>query len=122
MPDSLIGWVQPMLRQWSKYVLTPDTGYPTISVLGRIKEQGLVGSYIKSPNNQGLIVKEMPVEIKKLHKTVEQLPKDLQQVVVARYLLPGSDSYKARSMGLSRQRYYSWLSRAHVWIAARLSP
>lgn len=117
--DLVTGWVHPLLKRWAKHIHEPDDGFPSISMMGRIREQGLVGASIRGKHN-GTPVRDIPREIREVHQAIRTMPEDMRIVVEARYLFAGSDKAKAQALGMRRQKYYDWLGKAQTWIAATM--
>ena len=117
--DRITGWVHPLLKRWAYHVTKPVNGYPPISLMGRIKEQGLVGASIRGTYHDN-IIGNVPADIIRVHRVIHHLPGELRSVVETRYLYQGSDKEKAKALGLSKHKYYTWLGKAQTWIAAQL--
>lgn len=65
-------------------------------------------------------VEDWPQEITQIDRVVIDLPKDLREVVQARYLEPGPVKEKAAKLGIPRQRFYEKLDAAHLRLSYAL--
>ena len=115
--DAVTGWVHPLLKKWADVIRRPDSGFPPISMMGRIREQGMVGAAIRGESD-GIPVRDIPRDVYLVNRIIKGMPYDMRIVVEARYLYRGSDKHKAQALHLTRHRYYTWLGKAQTWIAA----
>lgn len=117
----MIDWVHWQAKAWGRWQSKPINGYPSCSLLGRIREEGSVGAAIKQ-HAQKIPVKFMPSDIASFHRAWLMLPEGPRQVIAVAYCSPSVDrNQQADLLGLSRRAYYRAIDAAHERLSVLIS-
>ena len=65
----MISWVHQRGKDWGRWRDTDETGWPTVSLMHRIRDEGSVGAAIKQ-HSQRIPVRVMPRAIADFHRVV----------------------------------------------------
>lgn len=116
----MIDWVHSRGKDWGRYLQREAAnGWPPVSLMHRIREEGSVGAAIKQ-HTQRIPVKFMPREIADFHRVVLTMEGSVRQVVEVIYRSKASRDEKAAALGVTKSQMYRILDVAHGYLSARL--
>ena len=116
----MVPWVHQRGKEWGRFLQREATsGWPPVSLMHRIREEGGVGAAIKQ-HTQRIPVKLMPREIADFHRAVSTMDGTVRQVVEVAYRSKAPRDEKAAALGMAKSRFYEILDRAHCYLAGRL--
>ena len=111
----MIQWVKDELREWGYQVSRKPSGWPPLTMLGRLIELGPVG--VMAGGVRDFVPKGIGLgKSLKTHRVVLTMPLDLREVVYMKYVERGIvDKERARKLNLSRRTFYARLECAHYF-------
>lgn len=115
----MISWVHQRGKDWGRWRDTDETGWPPVSLMHRIRDEGSVGAAIKQ-HSQRIPVRMMPRAIADFHRVVLTMDELHRAVVEVTYRTKAGRDEKAQALGISKSRMYQLLDQAHGYISARL--
>lgn len=115
----MIDWVHHRGKDWGRWRRRNESGWPTISLMARIREEGSVGAAIKQ-SVQRIPVKLMPKEIADFHRVYLTMEETHRQVVEVVYRSNAGRDEKAEALGVTKSQMYRLLDQAHGYLSARL--
>lgn len=116
----MIQWVKDELRKWGYAVNRKPSGWPPLTLLGRIIELGPDGAMASGkrdfvPKGVGM------VKALEAHRIVLGMPFDLRCIVFVKYVERGmNDLDRRRKLNLSRTAFYAKLDQAHYYYLGRV--
>lgn len=115
----MIPWVHSRGKDWGRYRNREDNGWPPVSLMHRIREEGSVGAAIKQ-HSQRIPVKMMPREIADFHRVYLTMDESFRAVLEVVYRSKAGRDEKAEALGISKSRLYQLLDQCHGYMSARL--
>jgi len=115
----MIDWIHHRGKDWGRWLNRDESGWPSVSLMSRIRVEGSVGSAIKQ-HYQHIPVKLMPREIADFHRVVVTMDETCRAVVEITYRSKAGRDEKAAALGLSKSRMYQILDHAHGYLSGRL--
>jgi hypothetical protein len=112
----IIRWVNALGKEWGRWRKRNEPQWATISLLGRIRDEGLTGAAIKQ-HGQRIPVKFMPPEIAQFHRAWLTLAESQRIVCEVNYHPGGSAKIKARTLSMSTATLYRVLDHAQVHLS-----
>lgn len=115
----MIDWITQRGKDWGRWRNRHESGWPSESLMSRIKREGSVGAAIKQ-HSQHIPVKLMPPEIADFHRVVVTMEEAHRAVVEITYRTKAGRDEKAEALGMSKSRMYQILDQAHGYLSGRL--
>ena len=116
----MIAWIDDIGKDWGRYLRRNptgpdhvDSGYPSTSVMGRIREEGSVGAAIRS-HIQVIPVKDMPSDLLEFHRAWDVLQPRYKRVVYVQYVAVCPLYEKLEFLDLKKTTFYQCLSKAQA--------
>lgn len=115
----MIGWIHQRGKDWGRWQRRQVSGWPSTSLMARIRDEGSVGAAIKQ-HFARLPIQPMPGEIAEFHRAYLAMHETHRRVVEVMYLTRAGRGEKADALGLSISQMYRVLDQAHGFFAGRL--
>jgi len=106
----MIAWIDSLAKDWAGYLKYTPSGWPTQSVLHKIRVMGPVGAAIRS-HHSVIPVSSIPVEIERFHRAWSTM--EGKGFVYAYYSIKASPKSRAIQLGMSTSTMYERLGKAH---------
>ena len=115
----MIQWVHSRGKDWGMYRNREDNGWPPVSLMHRIREEGSVGAAIKQ-HSQRIPIKFMPREIADFHRVYLTMDESFRAVLEVVYRSKAGRDEKAEALGITKSQMYRMLDQCHGYLSARL--
>ena len=116
MMDADVAYADCRLDAWASWVKGGMASWPSLTLLGRIIEQGANGAA-----QVGSSVLGMPDEVLVTDKAVARLDGILRPVVFVYYLTYADSAEKAKRLGVSRATFWRRVERAQKQVGRYLA-
>ena len=117
MSVHVIDWVHDFGKDWARYLRRKPSGWPRISLMGKIQECGSVGAAIRA-HEQIIPIDEMPEDVEEFHRAWAASPPRVKRIIYVFYNTNGPPREKARVLGISTSTLYARLGSAHAQLWA----
>lgn len=112
----MIDWVDEVGKDWGRYMRrVPYDGFPALSVMGRIAEEGSVGAAIRS-HVQVVPISDVPADILEFHRAWATVEPKYKKVLYVQYVPVCILVDRLEALDLKRSTYFDRLNAAHIRI------